>query len=80
MKLNGYTVAKKIFDVSEIQIGSQWTASDGSDHVVTIEGINTYGTFDPWFELIYSWEENGEKKTHKKDVFAFQSRYCLILK
>jgi hypothetical protein len=46
---------------------------------VTVEGINQYGSTNSWYEVVYSWEENGVKKTHDKDQFAFQCRYCLIV-
>jgi hypothetical protein len=52
--------------------------SDGAAQVVVIEGINTYGSIDPWTEILYSWEENGIKQQAVKDYFSFQCRYVLI--
>jgi hypothetical protein len=78
--INGHTaVVRHFFKAHEIKVGSRWCAASGSNHIVIVEGINQYGSIDPWYEVVYSWEENGMKKTHDKDVFAFQCRYCLIL-
>ena len=65
------------FNADEIQVGSRWIGSGGG--IVTVEGLNTYGSIGPWIEVQYSWYEKGEKRTHEKDVFAFQCRYCLIV-
>jgi hypothetical protein len=70
-------VVRHFFKPHEIQVGSRWIGSSGS--IVVVEGINQYGSTDPWYEVVYSWEENGVKKTHDKDQFAFQCRYCLII-
>jgi hypothetical protein len=75
---NGHKfIVGHFFKPHEIQIGSRWISSCG--YVVTVEGLNSYGSTDPWYEVVYSWEENGVKKTHDKDVFSFQCRYCLIV-
>jgi hypothetical protein len=65
------------FKESEIEVGSRWISVSGS--IVTVEGINQYGSLDPFYEVVYSWNEKGEKKTHQKEVFAFQCRYFLIV-
>jgi hypothetical protein len=70
-------IVRHIFKAHEIQVGSRWIGVSGV--IVTVEGINSYGSTNPWYEVVYSWEENGEKKTHDKDVFSFQCRYCLIV-
>ena len=72
-------IVRHIFKPHEIQIGSRWARADGSKGFVTVEGFNTYGSTDPWIEVVYSWELNGEKYTHQKDAFSFQCRYCLIV-
>ncbi len=72
-------IVRHFFKAHEIQVGSRWARADGSKGYVTIEGFNTYGNIDPWTEVVYSWELNGEKYTHKKDAFSFQCRYCLIV-
>ena len=74
-------VVRHFFKAHEIQVGSRWARADGSKGYVTVEGLNTYGSnpTDPWIEVVYSWEKDGEKFTHEKDVFAFQCRYCLIV-
>ena len=78
--INGHkAVVRHFFKPHEIKVGSRWCAASGSNHIVTVEGINQYGSTDPWHEVVYSWEENGVKKTHDKDQFAFQCRYCLII-
>ena len=72
-------VVRHFFKPHEIQVGSRWARADGSKGYVTVEGLNSYGDTDPWIEVVYSWELNGEKFTHEKDVFIFQSKYCLIV-
>lgn len=75
---NGYKfIVGHFFKAYEIEVGSRWISSSGG--IVTVESINSYGIPNPWYEVVYSWEENGEKKTHDKDVFSFQCRYCLIV-
>lgn len=75
--LNGHMlVVEHFFKHDEIPVGSRWISSSGN--IVTVEGLNAYGSLDSYYEVVYSWEENGEKKTHEKDVFSFQCRYCLI--
>ena len=78
--LNGYTaVVGHIFKAEEIQVGSRWVRADGFNHIVTVEGLNSYGSTDPWIEVVYSWELEGVKYTNDRDAFAFQCRYCLVL-
>ena len=72
-------VVRHFFKPHEIKPGSRWARADGSKGYVTVEGINQYGSIDPWYEVVYSWEENGEKFTHEKDTFSFQCRYLLII-
>jgi hypothetical protein len=67
-------VVRHFFKPYEIQIGSRWCVANGSNHIVTIEDIIHYGSTDPWYEVVYSWEE-----TWQKETFAFQCRYCLII-
>lgn len=75
---NGHKfIVGHFFKAHEIEVGSRWIGASGG--IVTVEGINAYGSTDPLFEVVYSWEENEEKKTHDKDVFSFQCRYCLIV-
>ncbi len=76
--INGHRViVGHIFKGDEIQVGSRWIGASGG--IVTVEGLNTYGSTTPWYEVVYSWYENGEKITHEKDAFSFQCRYCLIV-
>jgi hypothetical protein len=70
-------VVRHFFKAHEIQVGSRWIGSSGG--IVTVEGFNTYGSTNPWIEVVYSWDENGVKRTNDKDVFSFQCRYCLIV-
>ena len=67
-----------ILPANKIKIGSKWKRADGISQIVVIEGINTYGSIDPWTEVVYSWEENGIKQQAQKDCFSFQCRYVLI--
>jgi len=63
-----------------IQVGSCWAFADGSKGYVTVEGFNYYGSTNPYdWDVVYSWEENGVKKTWQKEVFIFQTKYCLII-
>ena len=70
-------VVGHFFKESEIEVGSRWISVSGG--IVTVDGINQYGSLDPSYDVVYSWVENGEKKTHQKEVFAFQCRYFLIV-
>lgn len=77
---NGHKfIVGHFFKAHEIEVGSRWARADGSKGFVTVEGLNSYGSTDPWFEVVYSWEVNGKKFTHEKESFAFQCRYCLIV-
>lgn len=77
---NGHKhIVRHFFKAHEIQVGSRWVRADGSKGFVTVEGFNSYGDTDPWIEVVYSWELNGEKFIHEKDVFVFQTKYCLIV-
>jgi hypothetical protein len=73
-------VVRHFFEPHEIQVGSRWARADGSKGFVTVEGFKYYGSTNPYdWNVVYSWELNGEKFTHEKEVFAFQCRYCLIV-
>jgi len=81
-------VVRHFFEPYEIQVGSCWfpnLAKDAPKGYVTVEGFNSYeglnpyGSTDPWYEVVYSWEENGVRKTDEKDLHYFQSRYSLIV-
>jgi hypothetical protein len=81
--INGYkAVVRHIFKPKEIKVGSRWVAADGGG-LVTVEEIKMYPASDHeenhWYMIYYSWYENGEKKTHHKDHFSFQCRYCFII-
>ena len=69
-----------MFEPHEIQIGSLWERADDFKSYVTVEGFNYYGSVDPWnWEVVYSWEENGVKKTWQKEMYMFLSLFCLIV-
>ena len=64
----------------EIEVGSRWARADGSKGYVTVEGFEYYGSVNPYeWDVVYSWEEDGVKKTWQKEMFGFQCRYCLII-
>jgi len=63
-------VCGHIFAPEEIKIGSRWQASSGNTVTVT---ANNEG----W--ITYEWIEKGETRSHEKQSFAFQCRYCLIV-
>ena len=72
-------VVRHFFKPHEIQVGSRWARADGAKGFVTVEGFNSYGSTDPWNEVVYSWEEKGVKKIWQKETFIFQTKYCLIV-
>lgn len=75
---NGHKhIVRHFFKADEIEVGSRWISASGL--IVTVEGFESYGSIDPYIEVVYSWYENGEKKIYEKDVFSFQCRYCLIV-
>lgn len=53
---------------NQIQVGSQWSAADGSRHSVTVYKVEGDQVF-------YRW---GDGKTHNKDSWSFQVRYGYI--
>ncbi len=79
--INEHTaVVRHFFKPHEIQVGSRWARADGSKGYVTVEGFNYYGSVNPYeWDVVYSWEEDGVKKTWQKEMFIFQCRYCLII-
>jgi hypothetical protein len=70
-------VVRHIFKANEIKVGSRWQPADGAKVIYTIEGLNQYG--NDWYEVVYSYEKNGQKFTYEKDVFNFQCHHCLIV-
>lgn len=79
---NGHTfIVGHIFPGQSIQAGSRWISS--SNNIVTVDKVVSYPASDHedkhWYVVHYSWEENGERRTHDKDAFSFQCRYCLIV-
>ena len=52
--------------------GQRWAPADGSDREVLVVDICPAG----WVK--YTWDENGVARTHSKESFAFQCRYCLV--
>jgi len=80
--INGHkAVVRHFFKPKEIKPNSRWIGVSGG--IVTVEQVKCYPASDHedehWYEVYYSWEENGEKRTHHKESFAFQCRYFLIL-
>jgi len=55
-----------------IQPNQTWAAADGSGYCVQVMAVS-----ENW--VTYSWIQKGELKSHRKDPFAFQCRYCLTL-
>lgn len=83
---NNYTpeqeaIEEHFFKSNEIKVGSRWIGSSGI--IVTVEKVLSYPASDHeenhHYYIVYSWNENGEKKTHKKELFAFQVRYGPII-
>lgn len=79
--ITGHTfIVGHIFPGQSIKEGSRWISS--GNNVVTVDKVVSYPASDHedkhWYVVHYSWEENGERRTHHKDAFSFQCRYCLI--
>jgi len=66
-------VCGHIFKADEIKKGQRWAPVDGSNREVKI--IRVEGD---WVK--YGWEEQGQRKVHEKSSFAFQCRYCKVVK
>ena len=62
-----------IIPSKSIKHGQLWAAADGVDRTVTISTVH-----GDWVGYIYNGI-NGVNKYHERDVFNFQSRYCLVL-
>ena len=64
-------VCGHIFKIDKIKVGQIWQGVGGFTVTITkIENNHIY----------YQWEEeNGIVKTHNKESFAFQCRYCLVV-
>ncbi len=59
------------FPLYPVEVGQQWTASDGSGHVVTV-----FRVVDGW--VSYSWLQGGKEISNEKDAFSFKCRYHRI--
>ena len=80
--VNGHTfIVGHIFPGQSIKEGTRWISSSNS--IVTVDKVVSYPASDHEnkhsYIVHYSWEENGERKSHDKDSFSFQCRYCLIV-
>ena len=56
----------------DIKPGQVWQGSSGA--TVTVHSVDHFAGM-----VTYGWVEQGEPRTHKKDVFSFQCRYCLVV-
>lgn len=65
-------VCGHIFKTDEIKKGQRWAPADGSNREVKIVRVD-----GSWVK--YEWEEQGQRKTHEKEAFAFQCRYCKVV-
>lgn len=76
-------VCGHIFPPEEIEIGSEWQDSTGCCvKVIAKQEINHEynGKINKATWISYSRHEKGAVKTHEKDSFSFQCRYCLMIK
>ena len=55
-----------------VQVGQVWAPADGNDYEVRVKEIGDEG-------VVYTWGFNGTQTTHRKEIFSFQCRYCLVL-
>jgi hypothetical protein len=66
-------VCGHFFKAEEIKEGQVWAPADGSNRTVEVLSVNN--------DLVkYTWEELGRTKIHEKEAFAFQCRYCKVIK
>lgn len=75
-------VCGHIFPPEEIEIGSEWQGSSGFYVKVISKRESTYkynGKINNVVWVTYEWTEKGKIKTHEKDTFCFQCRYCLVV-
>jgi len=63
-------VCGHIYPLNELRVGTRWASADGTNRVVEIRGID-----GEWVQ----YGEYGNDRTHEKDHFSFQCRYCLIV-
>lgn len=63
-----------IIHPSFIQPNQEWMSSSG--HSVFVDSVTSD---EHEVRVLYSWSERGELKSHEKDHFSFQCRYCLVL-
>lgn len=71
-------VCAHTFPANQIKSGQQWIGSGGAR--VTIDSIQLAATDAELDWITYHWyESDGEKKSHVKDSFSFQCRYCMIV-
>lgn len=68
-----HLVCGHIFKFEEIEVGQVWASADGSDRTVRVTRTRP----GQWVE--YEWEVQGQTKSHQKDSFSFQCRYCLVV-
>ena len=57
---------------THLKVGQKWAPASGGNYTVTIQRID-----DEW--ITYAWYETDGYKSHVKDWFSFQCRYCLVL-
>lgn len=63
-----------ILNRKHLEIGQLWASADGSNRTVEIIAV----TPGDW--VTYQWNNpDGTTTEHRKQAFAFQCRYCLVL-
>ena len=67
-----YLVLRHILSERFILPGQLWAPADGSNREVEVSRVEN-GI------VCYFWYEGEEYKEHKKLVFDFQCRYCLVI-
>lgn len=73
--INGHkAVVRHIFKKEELEVGSRWTAADGSKGIIVIRNIEPQGEL---WQVQYGY--HGSDTTYEKDHFSFQCRYCKIV-
>jgi hypothetical protein len=54
-----------------VKVGQRWAPASGGNYEVEVVSAGEW--------VRYTWTEAGGSKSHEKDNFSFQCRYCLVL-
>lgn len=63
-----------ILPIRRILRGQTWASADGSGREVEVCDVNIEKDI-----VEYMWWEGNQMRSHVKESFAFQCRYCLVI-